>query len=116
MLKNYVPSRRMAITEYNLAFNYDNNSGFSFPCDSDGTLSDDLNPCAMKNYQYCMEHPEEFVDWNIIEKTTHHYKEPAHGTCSCGRRIELWDEYLGACKCDCGRWYNLFGQELIAPE
>ena len=45
------------------------------------------------------------------------YKEPAHGTCICGEEVSLWDQYYGACECPkCGRWYNLFGQELVAPE
>lgn len=30
--------------------------------------------------------------------------------------IDLWDEYLGACECpNCGRWYNIMGQELNPP-
>ena len=43
--------------------------------------------------------------------------EPATGVCECGHRIALWDEYMGACECPhCGRWYNLFGQELNHPD
>lgn len=42
---------------------------------------------------------------------------PATGVCKCGNRITLQNEYMGACECPyCGRWYNLFGQELNHPD
>ena len=31
--------------------------------------------------------------------------------------VYLYDRYRAACQCPkCGRWYNLFGQELLPPE
>lgn len=40
---------------------------------------------------------------------------PAVGKCSCGREVILDADYSGAVQCGCGRWYNLFGQELRDP-
>lgn len=45
------------------------------------------------------------------------YREPNSGVCHCGHRIELYNEYLGACECPyCGQWWNIFGQELKPVE
>ena len=117
MLRNYVPSERKTIVTYEREFLYpDMNSGFGFPCDESGNLLELSNPYAIANYNDCMAHPEKFEVFNHIRKNKHTYKENAHGTCECGNEVSLWDEYLGACECpNCGRWYNLFGQELKAP-
>lgn len=48
---------------------------------------------------------------------TYSYTEPAEGRCSCGNIVHLTAQHLGACQCSkCGTWYNLFGQQLVAPE
>ena len=116
MLKNIVPRERKTIVEYSIDFDLDENSGFTFPCDAEGNLLDPDNDCMMRNYRNCMEHPEKFVRWNKLVRRHRTYTEPAHGTCVCGREVELYDQYYGACSCECGRWYNLFGQELLPPE
>jgi hypothetical protein len=41
---------------------------------------------------------------------------PAIGICSCGRDVVLECDHAGAVRCECGKWYNLFGQELRDPE
>ena len=81
-------------------------------------LDKDMNPVfhckeAEKNYNSLMSNPDytsEYFTYN------HSYTENAKGKCHCGEIIELYDEYMGACECPkCGRWYNLFGQELNPP-
>ena len=115
MLKNMTRRQRKTIVEYSRDFDYGDGSGFSFPCDKDGNLLP-MEECARENYNNCLAHPEKFEIFNKILKLERTYTEPAHGTCICGREVELWDQYMGACSCECGRWYNLFGQELISPE
>ena len=59
MIANYTPSKIVTSTEYSIEFIRKDTSGFSFPCDSTGKLHE-LNPEAQKNYEWCLEHPEEF--------------------------------------------------------
>ena len=117
MIKNYVPAERKTHISYELAFYYDENSGFGFPCDAAGNLLPFQTDAARENYEYCMAHPEEFETFAEVRKNVRRYTESAHGTCSCGSEVVLYDQYCGACQCEkCGRWYNLFGQELLPPE
>ena len=119
MLKNYIPASHHTVTEYELVFDDGVFNGYGFPCDANGKLlqSEKENPIAHENMRRCLEHPERFVRFNKILKHERRVRDNAHGTCSCGNEVELWDQYMGACQCEkCGRWYNLFGQELVAPE
>ncbi len=115
MLKDIKPRERKHVDMYEIRF-FNGDGGFAFPCDKDGKLLP-MEDCAKKNYEWCMEHPEEFEDWNEKCHWVNSYTENAEGTCVCGNRVTLWDQYYGACECEkCGRWYNLFGQELKAPQ
>jgi len=118
MLKNYVPSEYRTITEYHIVFDDGRGNGSWFPCDKDGNLSKDLHPCAMENYKNrCMESHDKYVRFNEVIETKRRIRDEAHGTCSCGQEVYLSNEYYGACQCEkCGKWYNLFGQELLPPE
>ena len=118
MLKNITKRQRRKIEEHVIQFMYDNGCGFEFPCDEQGTLLPDLTPEARANYEHCMAHPELFpVAWNSFRRRVRSYMEPAVGTCVCGTRVELYGAYMGAEKCPgCGRWYNIYGQELLPPE
>lgn len=117
MIKSFVPSEWKESVDYALCFDDGGHNGFGFPCDENGNLLPDLQQAALDNHVWCLDHPERFKRFNYVEKRTHRYKEYAHGVCECGQPIELWDQYLGACECPaCGRWYNLFGQELNPPE
>lgn len=88
--------------------------GFSFDCDQGGKLTG-KSPAQEENFAFAEAHPERFKDLGVVE---HVFEKvvPAHGRCQCGRDVQLIDEYMGACECECGRWYNLFGQELQSPE
>lgn len=115
MLHDIHPRERKTITEYRLVFDDGARNGFGFPCNEDGDLLYDLNGYALKNYKECMDHPEKFVRWNTVIPEHRTFTENAYGTCECGRKVILYDQYMGACECECGRWYNLFGQELMPP-
>lgn len=107
------------VTQYWYELTYDDGAfnGYGFPCDENGNPAPDMNPAALKNLEWCREHPEKFVRFGEVVKHKHSYRENPSGTCRCGERIELWNEYYGACQCPkCGKWYNLFGQELNPPK
>lgn len=116
MLKNYVDKKYYTVTSYELVFDDGVFNGCGFPCDENGKLFDDMNDAAKENYKWCMEHPEKFVRFNKVIKHERRTYDNPHGTCDCGNEVELYNEYMGACQCDkCGKWYNLFGQELLPP-
>lgn len=119
MLHNYVPSKYYTAVDYELVFDDGYYNGYSFPCDENGNLlqSEEENPAAYANMRWCLEHPEKFERFNKIIKYTRQVRDNAHGICICGHEVELWNQYMGACQCpECGRWYNLFGQELVPFE
>ena len=116
MINNYVPKRYYTVTRYELVFDDGAYNGCGFPCDENGQVFNDIPDAAKENYKYCLEHPEKFVRFNKVVKHERKTYDNAHGTCHCGNEIELYNQYLGACECDrCGKWYNLFGQELVPP-
>ena len=119
MLKDIVrPDYHLEVT-YGLRFFVDSGGGLEFPCDADGNVFlDKMYDCAIENYKYCMEHPEKYpYAYNKIHEYRRWVKDISYGTCHCGERVYLVNEYMGACQCPkCGQWYNLFGQELVPPE
>ena len=117
MLKIIKERTPETITEYFIDYTYkdDPNAGFRFPANKDGT-PDMFNMCAemQENYDRCqtdesLNGPEFIVD-------THTYVSPAVGKCTCGREVVLDCEHGDAVRCECGRWYNLFGQSLKDPK
>ena len=116
MLKNIIRGEWKTDVSYSPMYMYDRDSGFWFPCDEAGNLLH-LPPEAEKNYEYCRNHPEEFEIAGEVRTIRNEYREPDTGVCSCGQKVDLIEEYYGACQCPkCGKWYNLFGQELLPPE
>ena len=115
MLKDIVRGGRVTETHYTLDFDYDDCGGYTFPCDQDGNVAELLQP-AMENLAWCRSHPEKFTRFGVIKKHRQSWREPDRGTCVCGRTVYLENEYMGACQCECGRWYNLFGQSILPPD
>lgn len=117
MLKNYTARRYYTVHEYSLEWTDENGNGCSFPCDAAGNVFiSEMSDAAMRNMTWCMEHSDQYVHAGEVVHRSWRAHDPAHGTCSCGREVTLWDQYQGACECECGKWYNLFGQELNPPE
>lgn len=115
MIADYRPPEFVVKAEKNLVFDDGFGNGFSFPCTPNGEPI--LTDCNRRNYEFALAHPERFERHKVVVESKWSYKENATGTCRCGKRIELFDEYMGACQCpNCGQWYNLFGQELNPPE
>lgn len=117
MLKIIKERTPETITEYYLEFKYkdDPEAGFCFPATHLGDPDfDHMSDEAIANYQACL------TDKRLTEEefTKHKwtYMNPALGICSCGRDVVLECDHAGAVRCECGRWYNLFGQELRDPK
>lgn len=114
IIKERTPS---TITEYYIEFFYkdDPDSGFCFPANRDGTPAfDKMPPEAIENYNLCLK--DERLAEPEFRKETLSYIEPAVGRCICGAEVVLDSDYAGAVRCECGRWYNLFGQSLRDPK
>ena len=116
MIQNYKPRERVTEIHYSVIFFYDENGGFSFDCTESGELLETVTPEARRNFEECLKHPERFKYFNEIRKEKRVYTSPARGKCHCGREVILYNEYMGACGCACGQWFNLFGQEILSPE
>ena len=116
MLTNYKPVSYEPLVWYELTFDDGRGNGCVFPCNEQGELLPDMNDGAKENYKFCMAHPEKFKRFNKVVRCEQRAKNNATGTCACGQSIELYNQFMGACECpNCGRWYNLFGQELDPP-
>ena len=118
MINNFKHGEYVTSIEYTLCFDDGRYNGFGFPCDENGKLLEDENenPVAWRNYRWCLEHPDKFFRFNKVVSYERSWRENNTGTCHCGKEIELYNEYLGACECPrCGKWYNIWGQELNNP-
>ena len=104
-------------TEFYIDFMYknDSNAGYCFPAKSDGTPAlDKMCPEAIANYERCL--TDNTLTAAELRKEVYNYMEPAVGECTCGKEVVLDGDYMGAVQCECGRWYNLFGQSLKDPK
>lgn len=116
MLHNFTPRKYYTVIEYELVFDDGRGNGFGFPCNKNGELLEDVTDAARENYRWCLNHKDHFVRFNKIILHKYRLYANAYGTCSCGNEVELYDDFCGACQCEkCGKWYNLFGQELVPP-
>ena len=105
--------------DYALVYEDKQGNGYSFPCDKHGAIIWEKvsSPTAVKkNLAYCKEHTEKWNGRNgkVVTVVSHN----RYGICpQCGRKVYLNGEgYFGAFECECGKWYNRFGQELKPPE
>ena len=114
-MRDYKASSYEMLRWYELVFDDGHGNGCVFHCDEHGETSE-LNPDAAENLAYCRAHPEKFVRNGVVVRREQQVRNNPTGICECGETVELWPQYLGACECPkCGRWYNLFGQELNPP-
>lgn len=102
--------------EYSVDFyNEEGRVCLSFPSNEAGEAI--ITPENKDNYEFGVKKCTEGTFYRRIIRHSWRYRANAIAKCHCGAEIELYNEYLGACECpECGRWYNLFGQELNNPE
>ena len=114
MLKIIKERTPEAIREYYIEYRYkdDPEAGFCFPatCHGDPDFAS-MTPEAKANYEACL--TDERLIQEEFEPREYTYMNPAVGLCSCGKEVILECDHSGAVQCECGRWYNLFGQSLI---
>lgn len=116
MLTRYEDPQWVEEVYYKLEYTDKYGNGYSFDCDEQGNLTT-TNPAALENYERCRNNHSDFERSGVVTQYKNHFKQPAIGMCECGETFELVNEYMGACECPgCGRWYNLFGQELNPPD
>ena len=116
MLNIVKPRATIERIQYTLDFDRkDGDSGYSFECTSDGKITDtDFN--AYNRFIEDIYHDGEYED-GYVKKNEFIFTEAAEGICPhCGRTVILTDDYLGATSCECGQWFNIYGQELVKPE
>lgn len=108
------------VTYYRLRFLDSSKEGYDFPCDKNGNvLLNEMNKDSLLSYQYALSHPEFFKIYNEVEELSYRYRDDKYLICpNCGEKVILFGEgYYGAYQCsNCGRYYNIFGQELNDPQ
>ena len=117
MLKIIKERTPEVIKEYYIEFRYkdDPEAGFCFPATSTGAPDfARMTPEAKANYEACL--TDERLIQEEFEPREWTYMNPAVGLCSCSKEVILECDHSGAVQCECGRWYNLFGQSLIDPK
>jgi hypothetical protein len=118
MLKIIKERTPEVIIDRYIEFTYkdDPDAGFVFPATVHGDPDfDSMCSEALANYDKCLTNKDRFTEPEFkVEKYT--YTHPAIGQCSCSRYLTLECDYEGAVMCECGKWYNLFGQELRDPK
>ena len=117
MLKIIKERTPETIIDRYIEFKYkdDPNAGFMFPALPNGEPDFDHMPAEAKaNYEKCLTDDRLTEPELIVDKRT--YMNPAVGLCTCGKEVVLEGGHEGATQCECGRWYNLFGQSLIDPK
>jgi len=108
--------QRVTVPHYEIFFQYADSkslSGFGFTATADGKVDTavlEKKPAALSNYRKCLSgefavKPGQFRFWE------HDYIEAAIGKCICGCTVSL-DSFTNTC--ECGRDYNMSGQELAA--
>ena len=117
MLNIIKPRATIERVVYSLDFDRKDSAdfGYSFDCDSTGKILDD----SLDAYNHFIEdeyNEDEYFD-GYVNKNEFTFTEAAEGICPhCGRTVILTDDYLGTTSCECGQWYNLYGQELVKPQ
>jgi hypothetical protein len=117
MIKIIKERTPVTITECFIEFQYkdDPEAGYCFPAVAPGVPKfASMTPEAIANYKACLT-DERLTEAEFVTHT-HTYTEPAVGKCICGAEVVLDADYMGAVRCECGRWYNLFGQSLKDPK
>lgn len=102
-------SRKIREHEFFLVFYYEDGlSGFRFPCDHEGTVSN-LPTLAFENYERCVSKDLPVSD-GVLEAEDITYSLAVVGVCECSQEILLTKEY-NDCP-NCFRVYDQSGRAL----
>lgn len=109
---------QVSVPHYEIFFQYKDSKslhGFGFPALESGEIDMESlkkKPTSLANYYKCLNKEIEVED-PYFKKWEHNYTEPTIGQCDCGAEVVL-DRFTNSC--DCGRDYNMSGQELAPRE
>ena len=108
------------VKEFRLVYEDKQGNGYSFPCDEEGNIR--LEEC----------HYPETIKKSLVKARSEEWEgkngevvtfisRNRYGICpQCGRRVYFggsgWAAYMGSAECECGQWYNSYGQALKPPE
>ena len=103
--------------DYALVYEDRQGNGYSFHCDKHGAILWDKYSCpeiTQKSLAVAKAKKWNGKNGEVVAVVSHN----SYGICpKCGRRIYFYgDGYFGAFECECGKWYNRFGQELKNPK
>ena len=104
-------SQRIITKSYGLSYEWNDipGAGWSFPCDEHGAIIwSQMSQTASDDYEAC-QNGTLAVTFKGIVTYVHSFMEHARGRCCCGKIVDLISHTN---ECDCGRLYNLFGQDL----
>ena len=110
------------VKTYYLTYKDTDGHGDAFPCDQDGQIlwGAVYDPeTTRKSLDFCQSHTDRWTGKNgEIVAFVYHSR---YGICpSCGHRVYFggsgWASHIGVGECDCERWYNIFGEEILPPE
>lgn len=102
-----------------LSFDLGGGSGYSYDLTAEGspvnypsgTYQSGDDPGAINFVLCCMGWMPGVVGYEFGERVNR-YTEPAVGRCHCGREVYLDGDYGHGIDCECGRIFNMSGQEL----
>lgn len=108
------------VKEFCLVYEDANGDGYSFPCDEEGHILWEKCPSPETTQKSLAKAKAQ--DWTgktgeVVTLVTRN----RYGICQrCGRRVYLggcgWAAYMGLVECECGQWYNIFGQAIKPPD
>lgn len=115
-LENFTRREWVEQYKYSHSFSWDDcpGAGFSFDCFENGAVNlDSFSEGAKENlWRAIFNLFDKPLTYKGIVELDCSYREMAHGTCPCGREVWLDFDNGHGIDCDCGRIYNLSGQEL----
>ena len=95
--------------------------GYSFPCDKDGHILWGVctdTDATRKSLAFCKAHPDRWTSDSRDGRVETIVEQYRYGLCPyCGHKVYVYrPNYMGVFACECGRWYNVFGQEVLPPD
>lgn len=85
-------------------------AGYAFVCDNQGNIV--ITDGNRENVEKCQNGTYKVIDRGVQTEYSE-YRMPTIGECECGKHVEL-SSFTNSC--ECGRDYNMSGQELAPRE
>ena len=83
MLSNIIRGEYVTEVRYELAFDDGHGNGYGFPCDANGVVDEGLTPDALRNLEYCRQHPDAFKRANTNLNLNCNHLRASFPLCRC---------------------------------